>query len=58
MGNKNLKIMENEIYYIGTLKNLSTEYVKFELEFYLKDFEKFKHLTLEELMESYKLTKE
>lgn len=48
---------DNECLYVGMLKNLSPEYVSFELKYYLKDFDKFKHLTLAELMESYEIPK-
>ena len=49
--------ISNECFYVGMLKHLSLEYVSFELKYYLKDFDKFKHLTLAELMESYEIPK-
>jgi hypothetical protein len=44
---------EDKVFYTGTLKNLTEDFVSFELTFFIKDLPKFEHLTLKDFLKNY-----
>jgi len=50
-----ITVENTDCFYKGILKSLSPNIMRFELEYYKKDFDKFKHLTLAEIMKSYEI---